>query len=973
MKCPECGHSNRVGANFCDKCGKSLRSVSKRARRTTNTGSGAVATERGVAAGKGGAAVGHDVHGGVHVTNVTKVVGDKRASKRSSDTRRAYLDLVVKDCRPLRLKNIDQSAARPNAEPLELASVYVDLNLDLRIPIDTSLAAFLRKLQRAEREDTERMKKTRETCLVPVLEALAYDPIFVLLGAPGSGKSTLGQFVALSLADACLGKKKALGHLGKWWAFGALLPIRVELRKFAAALSEEGVRRTPARAKDLWNFIAGELAGAGLADDACELLKAESQKSGALFLLDGLDETKDPAVRARVCESVAEFVRTSGDKCRFLLTSRPYAWEEMEQSQQDEHCPAALRDEKAAFGALLSGMPARYSLAEFEPEQTDLFIQRWYRALIKRGWVAARDAKSKTDELQAAVRREDLRPLGRNPLLLTLMATVHSNRAKLPDDRADLYNEVVELLLQRWNENIGADRGLLDELQIPTLKLDDLRHVIERLAFEAHAAHAGREGVADIPEGDLIAALKPLLHDDAGKATIVIEYIERRAGLLLGQGSRGRQRQFTLPHRTFQEFLAGCHLASCRDFEKRVVELAEENPSHWREVLKFAARRATASRGIPACDVLMCHQDVEDWLERNAASEIAWRKAVLAAEQMLEIGLAAVASDREHTIIRKRIAGWLQALIERGALPPPERARAGILLAKVGDPRPGVAPGVLEDLGAMEFCYVPAGPFIAGEGEKRRENDSMTRGYWIARFPVTTGQFALFVQDGGYRHETLWAEAEKAGLWKDGKFKGSYEEEFSKGPLPRPEPFSLANHPVAGVSWYEAMAFCGWLNLRFADHIPSGHEFTLPSEWEWEKAARGGLELPDTLPIKTLASSLAASRGLAAVPNPSPERVYPWEGDFGADRANTTEAKIGATSAVGSFPRGASPYGVEELGGNVLEWTRSGEGREFRVLRGGSFANTHDLARCAFWGRFFPDSREGRLGFRVMLSASPFS
>ncbi len=60
----------------------------------------------------------------------------------------------------------------------------------------------------------------------------------------------------------------------------------------------------------------------------------------------------------------------------------------MEQSQKDEHCPAALRDEKAAFGALLSVMLARYSLAEFEPEQTDLFIRGWYLALVKRGWVA---------------------------------------------------------------------------------------------------------------------------------------------------------------------------------------------------------------------------------------------------------------------------------------------------------------------------------------------------------------------------------------------------------------------------------------------------------------------------------------------------------------------------------------------------------------------------------------------------------
>jgi formylglycine-generating enzyme required for sulfatase activity len=561
------------------------------------------------------------------------------------------------------------------------------------------------------------------------------------------------------------------------------------------------------------------------------------------------------------------------------------------------------------------------------------------------------------------------------------MTTLHSSRAKLPEDRADLYDEVVKLLLERWNETVGADRGLLLELNIPSLKLEDIRLEIQRIAYEAHKLHVGHEGTADIAEGDLEAALCPLLENDRNKAAVVIEYIEKRAGLLLGQGPRGIQRQFTFPHRTFQEFLAGCHLERSPDFYDLVQQLAREHPAHWREVLTFAARRATASRGVPVADRLVhCLSFVER--QRSAPpSAPDWRCALIAGEQLLEIGLAAVNSRPEHIAVRERVAGWLAALLvapgESGGLSAKERVRAGLALGRLGDPRKGVAPASLDELAEMEFCYVPPGTFWMGEGKEARQADCPKPGFWISRFPVTVAQYHLFVQGGGYSRKDFWPEAAKAGSWKEGEFKGQFEDRFAAGPEEFNVPFDAPNHPVVGVNWYEALAFCRWLTERWRDRLPRGGEIKLPSEAEWEVVARGGLRVPAPACVKRFSEGLHAPGSIATADNAHPKAVYPWGDEFSPERANTDETGIGSTSAVGAFAGGHSPVGAEELSGNVWEWTRSlfSEGEDLaagsgksRALRGGAWHLPHVYARCS--GRvgdgLEPDHRGWGIGLRVV-------
>ena len=185
----------------------------------------------------------------------------------------------------------------------------------------------------------------------------------------------------------------------------------------------------------------------------------------------------------------------------------------------------------------------------------------------------------------------------------------------------------------------------------------------------------------------------------------------------------------------------------------------------------------------------------------------------------------------------------------------------------------------------------------------------------------------------------------------------------------------IPNHPVVNVTWYDALAYCDWLTkqLREWEKTPEplvallrqeGWRVTLPSEAEWEKAARG--------------PSTGSGDG----------RIYPWGDDFDPDRAHTEEARINGTSAVGCFPRGASPYGVLDPSGNALEWTRSlwedypyptekkeraarenleAQQNRSRVVRGGSSWPNREDARCAVRYMSGPDGRGRLVGFRVVV------
>jgi len=302
-------------------------------------------------------------------------------------------------------------------------------------------------------------------------------------------------------------------------------------------------------------------------------------------------------------------------------------------------------------------------------------------------------------------------------------------------------------------------------------------------------------------------------------------------------------------------------------------------------------------------------------------------------------------------------------------LAPWPRAELGQILARIGDPRPGVGIDAITGLPEILWCPIPGGTFQMGEG-----NDAppvLLDPYLISRYPITQKQYKLFVEAGGYGEKSYWKHAESANYWEDGKFKGRWDDDWRTESARNSDPYDLDNHPAVGITWYEALAFCLWLDEQYKNlkrikiwqdgqmverALDNRLKLLLPSEAEWERAARGGHHY-----------------------------LYPWGSDeIDPSRANYSDTEISTPTAAGSFPAGENPYGLLDMSGNVWEWTRSknkeypyraDDGREkqdssddSRSLRGGSFYSSSSFLRCASRNGYHPDFRGWDYGFRVVLS-----
>ena len=853
----------------------------------------------------------------------------------------AYLNHVYEQTSQLALAGIDKRTARDAETRLNLSSVYTALL--------TLTSTEMEHLANGEAKDIEKIMQ-RESRRASALEQLNKHNRLVLLGDPGSGKTTFVNFVALCLTGASLGQVPNLENLttplpieederrrnrdadpqSQPWEHGKLLPVRVILRDFAArGLPPIGQKAT---AKNLLNFITAELDANALGDYA-PLLRKHLLEKGGLLMLDGLDEVPEANQRREQIKATVEAFAAAYPKCYILVTSRTYAYQ-----KQDWQ----LKGFREAI------------LAPFSKGQIEQFVDRWYEHIALLRNLNEKDAQGRAHLLKRAISNsERLRDLAERPLLLTLMASLHAWRGgTLPEKREELYADTVDLLLDWW-ENQRIVRGADGEISLiqPSLAewlkvdRDKVRALLNELAYNAHAGQIELTGTADVAESDLINGLMQISQNPDVKPARLIEFLTARAGLLLPRGVG----VYTFPHRTFQEYLAACHLTDY-GYPEEIANLTRQDPNRWREVCLLAGAKATRGGAFalwPLIDAL-CLQNTG-----TATQADDFWGALLAGRAILENtdakNLSAANQQKNN-----RVRDWQLAILESD-LPPVERALAGDTLARLGDTRFDPAAWLLPKGETLGFIHIPAGEFIMGsnDGQDREkpQHKLTLPDYWMSKYPVTVAQFHAFVEATDYS-------------------------DFDKSAL-----LDADNHPLRYVTWYNALAYTKWLNenlVEIGKNIKSENAFwegivsgelnvTLPSEAEWEKASRS-----------------------------TDGRVYPWEGDFDLNKTNNKDAGIGTTSTVGCFPAGASPHGLQDMSGNLWEWTRSLWGKSFgnpdynypynphdkdrenlkaersilRVLRGGAFYDDRSNVRCAYRYWVGPYYGGNSFGFRLVVSPS---
>jgi formylglycine-generating enzyme required for sulfatase activity len=296
--------------------------------------------------------------------------------------------------------------------------------------------------------------------------------------------------------------------------------------------------------------------------------------------------------------------------------------------------------------------------------------------------------------------------------------------------------------------------------------------------------------------------------------------------------------------------------------------------------------------------------------------------------------------EQAGAILATTDSARLAAQVEDPTLPLPVRLAAGAILAVTGDPRlSGPSPATCFVTGGETEVGLPPGDVavvvaqwehvgvVSSWIEKETPQHTVVlQDFWMATYPVTNGEYCKFLTDTGHTaRPTTW-------------YLGAY-------------PWERSNHPVAGIQPEDADMYARWLSEK------TGHPWRLPTEAEWERAAKG-----------------------------EDGREFPWGKLFDTEACNTRETGLHTTSPVGAFPAGASPYGVHDMGGNVEEfvaddYTPYPSGPfvgdhlvesmgQYRIARGGSFSRFGDLTRTrrrhgAFPGPLYP------VGFRLATSERP--
>jgi formylglycine-generating enzyme required for sulfatase activity/predicted phosphodiesterase/energy-coupling factor transporter ATP-binding protein EcfA2 len=626
------------------------------------------------------------------------------------------------------------------------------------------------------------------------------------------------------------------------------------------------------------------------------------ERGRILLLLDGLDEAPTHTqtdVLAQIRNFAARWPKTA-----MVLTSRPINFTHLGRDFLVCH------------------------LQPFSENQVEAFVKRIFSNVLRRRELAERTASALLDILRIGT---SVAAWVFSPLMLSLMVSIYLRHGKVPVRRAELYSTIVETFLGRLDEAKGISSS------IGQLSMADRTRILQRVALAVHERGPGNNAFD-------ISDIEQIFKDDSATkdytssvARALLEYSTARAGLLI----ETRPGSWVFIHMSIQEYLAACAVVESATCPEDVLVKHIADP-WWREVVLLALE-------VMENQSVKYERKVWTKLEKMVATQVpaserADAYGVLAAA-VLDTAVSSNQVLRQVRTLRDTALKIIEDARQPGSIW--ARVQLAHLLGRAGDPRLG-----WED--DKQFVSVPAGSFIMGDlgslsvEDERPPTEVFVSDYLIGRFLVTRSQFSEFVDSGGYQKEKYWSA----------EF-GRRTDIDSLAERLRAEP----NLPITDVSWFEADAFCRWLN----DVRPrlDGLHWRLPTEAEWEKAAR------------------RVGKPGAELSTDSVGRMYPWGDDWSPQRANAAYT-FDRPTPVGLFPLGEGPYRTLDQAGNVSEWCQDGYwtygGKQrgdplgmtssaVRAIRGGDWTSSPREIRSSSRAWSPSTARGERIGFRVVASS----
>lgn len=683
------------------------------------------------------------------------------------------------------------------------------------------------------------------TSTSPLQEALRAHRKLLVVGDPGSGKSTFLKRVAFQLCNE--------------YATGGPLPLLIEAAVFSNYVSQQYEHRLgpadPASPQWIPVFLGAQCdeKNRGLGAD---YLRAVLTAGSCHVLIDGLDETPDESSRQRLTKLIRE-AAAAFDRCRFTVTSRP------------------------AGKIPINGFEEAL-IADLEPEAILVFLAKLAKQLYSDDENGERTFR---EDLEAAVNgRLEIRRMTRNPVMLTALAVLQHNNVKLPEKRVDLYGSILD-----WLAKQRAKAG--------RMPASDCLLRLRELALEMQNHEAGRQKQVPLAWAAERVA-KRFTNRDAAERFLRSE--QAHSGIVVSRGN-----EIAFWHLTFQEFLAALEIAGWEDADQFRLLLGSSPKIYqpeWRETMLLYGG-LLYNVGPPKVEALL--RKVLDQMGQRPSLAVRARCVGFIGALLPDLVGFKVGDKRYDESLR--LVMDIFDVEESKNVPFDDRLAAAEALGQAGDPRlkkhewVSISESTNYWIGAQyndpkglnydheayydeKLCRVSLPPFR------------------ISKYLVTVGQYLTFVEEGTEpnREPENWQEQREHPNW-----------------------------PVVGVTWHQADSYCKWAGAR------------LPTEAEWERAARG--------------------------PNCA---KYPWGNDaINHSRANYAGSGIGHPTPVGLYPSGVSSEGAHNMVGNVLEWTSSERPDvEGKYVRGGSFGVDRTFARSSFRSYVPPHGRAEDLGFRMVFN-----